>query len=96
MSATLPLVLGSPSSRLNRRELAHWLIWLPVWSIAQMIVAALEYRLRRPTQKILSALDDRMLADLGLRRNEIDTAIDERGRQRLLYLDAMLWTETVS
>jgi uncharacterized protein YjiS (DUF1127 family) len=96
MSANVLIVLSGLRSEPNRRELAHWLIWLPARSIARLIVAALEYRLQRPTQQFLSALDDRKLADVGLRRNEIDTAIDERGRQRLLYHDAMPWTETVS
>lgn len=35
---------------------------------ARLVVAGLEYRLRRRTRVALLALDDRMLADIGLRR----------------------------
>ena len=35
----------------------------------------LDWRMRRATRIVLNALDDRMLADIGLSRGDIDTAL---------------------
>lgn len=88
MSANVLIALSTLRSELSRR-LAYWLIWRPARSMALLIVAGLEYRLRRRTHRVLSAMDDRMLADIGLRRDWIDIAIRERGRKHLPHYDAI-------
>ena len=95
MSANVLIALSGLRSEPIRR-LAHWLIWRPPRFFALMIVAGLEYRLRRRKHRVLSAMDDRMLADIGLHRRELDAALRGSGRERLPRYDAMLWTERVS
>ena len=90
MSTKVLIVSSGPQSTPIWRGLTDWLIWWPAKSIARLIVAGMEYRLRRRTHQILSAMDDRMLADIGLRRNEIDAAIQKRGREYLPHYDAMI------
>lgn len=90
MSTKVLIVSSGPQSAPIWRGLTAWLIGWPAKSIAHLIVVGLEYRLRRRTHQILSAMDDRMLADIGLRRSEIDAAIQERGRERLPHYDAMI------
>ena len=90
MSANALIVLSGPRSKPIRRGLADWLIWRPARSIARLIVAGLECRLRRRTLRTLSAMDDRMLADIGLRRSEITAAIHQGGRERLPHYDPMI------
>ena len=89
MSANVLIVSSGPRSAPIWRGLTDWLIWWPAKSVARLIVSVVEYRLRRRTHQILSAMDDRMLADIGLRRSEIDAAIQERGRERLPHYGAM-------
>jgi uncharacterized protein YjiS (DUF1127 family) len=89
MSANVLIALSGLRSEPIRR-LAHWLIWRPARFIALVIVAGLEYRLRRRTHRVLSAMDDRMLADIGLHRGEIDAAIRGSGPERLPRYDAMI------
>ena len=89
MSANVLIALSGLRSEPIRR-LAHWLIWRPARIIALVIVAGHEYRLRRRTHRVLSAMDDRMLADIGLHRREIDAAIRGSGPERLPRYDAMI------
>ena len=89
MSANVLIALSGLRSEPIRR-LANWLIWRPARFIALVIVAGLEYRLRRRTHRVLSAMDDRMLADIGLHRGEIDAAIRGSGPERLPRYDAMI------
>ncbi|HJQ59251.1 MAG TPA: DUF1127 domain-containing protein [Vineibacter sp.] len=50
-------------------------------SLASMWMTYLDWRARRGTRKLLHALDDRTLRDIGLRRSHIDTvATDLRWR----------------
>lgn len=82
MSTNALIVLGEPLSGSLRRQLAQVLIWRPARAIARLVVAGLEYRLRRQTYLALSALDDRMLADIGLHKSEINSVIHERTIER--------------
>jgi uncharacterized protein YjiS (DUF1127 family) len=46
--------------------------------VARVVIAGLEYRLRRKTSSVLSALSDRTLSDIGLHPSEIHSATYER------------------
>jgi len=50
--------------------------------VGRIVIACLEYRLRRQTYSALSALDDRMLSDIGMHRSEINSVIHERAVER--------------
>ena len=78
MSANALIVLGAPLSGPLRRGIIHMLVRQPARAIARLVVAALEYRLRHQTTLMLSGLDDRILADIGLHRSEVDSVLHER------------------
>ena len=54
---------------------------VPGWLVSLALDLQRERRLRR-TVETLSALDDRTLADIGIRREEIHRAVRERARRR--------------
>jgi uncharacterized protein YjiS (DUF1127 family) len=58
-------------------------------SLAQHLVSAwsrfLAWRMRRQTRLILGTLDDRMLADIGLRRSEIDAVLGDLEPRKLRW-----------
>jgi len=43
------------------------------------------HRARRASIVLLSSLDDRTLADIGLARSEIESVVHEKSRQRVRY-----------
>ena len=89
MSANALIVLDAPLSGLLRRGVIHALIRWPARAIARLVVAALEHRLRRQTYLMLSELDDRILADIGLHRGALNSVIHERTAEQTYPHDPM-------
>jgi uncharacterized protein YjiS (DUF1127 family) len=65
------LIVLSQSGSLRRWFAQKGILRGAVRSTARLVVAILEHRLRRQTCLTLLALDDRMLADIGLQRDQI-------------------------
>ena len=48
-------------------------------------------RAQRASILLLSSLDDRTLADIGLARSEIESVVRDKSRQRLRYYEPPSW-----
>jgi len=74
MTTTSPSHSMAPSTGLRLvRSLRH--LWRTYWA----------YRARRASIVLLSSLDDRTLADIGLARSEVEAVVREKSRQRLRH-----------
>jgi uncharacterized protein YjiS (DUF1127 family) len=56
-----------------------------VHSLRDLWRAYWAHRARRASIVLLSSLDDRTLADIGLARSEVEAVVRERSRQRLRH-----------
>jgi uncharacterized protein YjiS (DUF1127 family) len=78
--ATSTIATSSPSNSMalrTRPRVAQYLreLWRAYWA----------HRARRASIVLLSSLDDRTLADIGLARSEIGSVVLEKSRQRLRH-----------
>lgn len=82
MSSKALVVIDRPQYASLSQGILHRLMERITRLLARLVVAGLEYRLKRKTIMTLSALDDRMLADIGLDRSEIHSVIHDRALDR--------------
>jgi uncharacterized protein YjiS (DUF1127 family) len=61
-------------------------LWV-VQSLRNLWRAYWARRARRASILLLSSLDDRTLADIGLARSEIESVVHDRSRQRMRYYE---------
>jgi uncharacterized protein YjiS (DUF1127 family) len=78
--ATSTIATSSPSNSMalsTGPRVAQYLreLWRAYWA----------HRARRASILLLSSLDDRTLADIGLARSEIESVVREKSRQRLRH-----------
>lgn len=82
MSISALITLSAPLSGLLLRCRVGGAARRPLDLAARLVMAALARRLRHHNARTLAALDDRLLADIGVRREDIAALLDRSANAR--------------